>query len=172
MSANDTTGGWFSNYTLTHCPDDWRQIDLSDAKKQLQTRHKGWKNQAIQRLIYDTEIIGLWPTFTTPLLPTWEKDGCVLVGDAAHALQPSSGQGASMALEDAETLALLLAHHVSRHGREGCAIACKQYAEIRMPRLAMVHTKAQQTASLKQDMNAVEEMLMYFFIWLMGGCTP
>ncbi|OQU95260.1 hypothetical protein CLAIMM_01493 [Cladophialophora immunda] len=50
-----------------------------------------------------------YPTWTTPELPYWSLRGrAVLVGDASHALQPSSGQGASQALEDAEALALFL----------------------------------------------------------------
>lgn len=55
-----------------------------------------------------------FPTWTTPELPHWTLRGrAVLVGDAAHALQPSSGQGACQALEDAEALALLLKHHLN-----------------------------------------------------------
>lgn len=55
------------------------------------------------------EGFGFYPTFTTPPLPTYSRSGrVVLTGDAAHALQPSSGQGACMALEDAEILSLLL----------------------------------------------------------------
>jgi len=54
-----------------------------------------------------------YPTWTTPELPNWTLNGrAVLVGDAAHALQPSSGQGACQALEDAEALALFLKHHL------------------------------------------------------------
>ncbi|KIW91657.1 uncharacterized protein Z519_07625 [Cladophialophora bantiana CBS 173.52] len=55
-----------------------------------------------------------YPTWTTPELPSWSSRGrAVLVGDAAHALQPSSGQGACQALEDAEALALFLRHYLS-----------------------------------------------------------
>ncbi|MGY1700705.1 FAD-dependent monooxygenase [Geodermatophilus sp. SYSU D00766] len=41
-------------------------------------------------------------------MPTWHRDGMVLVGDAVHAASPASGQGASMAFEDAVTLARCL----------------------------------------------------------------
>jgi 2-polyprenyl-6-methoxyphenol hydroxylase-like FAD-dependent oxidoreductase len=44
-------------------------------------------------------------TFDLPHVPTWTRGRMVLVGDAAHAPAPSSGQGASMALEDAVVLA-------------------------------------------------------------------
>jgi 2-polyprenyl-6-methoxyphenol hydroxylase-like FAD-dependent oxidoreductase len=37
-------------------------------------------------------------------VPVWRRDRVLLIGDAAHAASPSSGQGASMAVEDAATL--------------------------------------------------------------------
>lgn len=81
--------GWWSTYSLAECPSDWRHIDREDAKQQLKERHHGWKNQVIRRVLEDVEIDSVYPTFTTPDLPTWERGGCVIVGDAAHALQPS-----------------------------------------------------------------------------------
>ncbi|KIX02415.1 uncharacterized protein Z518_08356 [Rhinocladiella mackenziei CBS 650.93] len=65
--------------------------------------------------IVNERIAGLdnrwYATYTTPELPYWHMNGrAILVGDAAHALQPSSGQGACQALEDAEALAMLLGH--------------------------------------------------------------
>ena len=37
--------------------------------------------------------------------PVWSRDGMILLGDAAHCATPSSGQGASMAFEDAVVFA-------------------------------------------------------------------
>lgn len=62
------------------------------------------------------EVIGkaetTFPYFLSYELPTqpgsWHQGPVVLVGDAAHAISPSSGQGASMALEDAAVLAKCL----------------------------------------------------------------
>lgn len=50
------------------------------------------------------EAIGPWNTDDLPRVAVWRTGRCVLVGDAAHAVAPSSGQGASMAIEDAVTL--------------------------------------------------------------------
>lgn len=41
-------------------------------------------------------------------VPTWHRDRMIVIGDAAHAPAPSSGQGASMAAEDAVVLAQCL----------------------------------------------------------------
>jgi 2-polyprenyl-6-methoxyphenol hydroxylase-like FAD-dependent oxidoreductase len=43
-----------------------------------------------------------------PSVPTWHRGSMVIVGDAAHATSPASGQGASMAIEDAVVLAKCL----------------------------------------------------------------
>ena len=159
---------WWSTHSLKECPTDWRNIDLDAVNRDLKARHKDWNNKTVQNIVGSANVPHLWPTFTTPLLPSWSCPGAVLIGDAAHALQPSSGQGASMALEDSETLALLLAHHLKKDDVSGLRLAVKQYDELRIPRVAMIHKKSQEMASMKQDMNVAEEMIMYFFIWLMG----
>jgi FAD-dependent urate hydroxylase len=50
------------------------------------------------------EIFAGWNTYDFPRVPVWHRDRMVIVGDAAHATSPASGQGASMAIEDAVTL--------------------------------------------------------------------
>jgi FAD-dependent urate hydroxylase len=47
-------------------------------------------------------------THDLPQVPTWHNGPMVIVGDAAHAPSPTSGQGASMAAEDAVVLAKCL----------------------------------------------------------------
>jgi FAD-dependent urate hydroxylase len=47
-------------------------------------------------------------THDLPSVPTWHRGPMVIVGDAAHAPSPTSGQGASMAAEDAVVLAKCL----------------------------------------------------------------
>lgn len=43
-----------------------------------------------------------------PLGTAWHRGRCLIIGDAAHAASPATGQGASMALEDAVVLAKAL----------------------------------------------------------------
>jgi len=58
----------------------------------------------------DPKTIFTWPFYVTPPLPTWSSEsGRVLIlGDAAHAMIPTGGLGASLAFEDAECLAHVL----------------------------------------------------------------
>ncbi|MET0132166.1 MAG: FAD-dependent monooxygenase [Kibdelosporangium sp.] len=48
-----------------------------------------------------------------PRVPTWSRGRAVLVGDAAHATSPSSGQGASIAIEGSVQLARCLRDFVA-----------------------------------------------------------
>lgn len=50
------------------------------------------------------EDIGLWQLRDIDQLPTWTKGRVILIGDAAHAMLPTQGQGASQTVEDAEAL--------------------------------------------------------------------
>jgi 2-polyprenyl-6-methoxyphenol hydroxylase-like FAD-dependent oxidoreductase len=53
------------------------------------------------------EEFKIWPVNMVPRLPSWRSpsEKIILIGDAAHAITPSGGQGGAMAFEDAETLA-------------------------------------------------------------------
>ena len=65
------------------------------------------------------EVLGPWNTDDLPRVPVWRSGRAVLIGDAAHAVAPSSGQGASTALEDAVTLGRCLAGVLGYAGRAG-----------------------------------------------------
>jgi 2-polyprenyl-6-methoxyphenol hydroxylase-like FAD-dependent oxidoreductase len=55
-----------------------------------------------------TDIMKASPVHLMPHLPTWHRGRMVVLGDAAHAPSPSSGQGASLSIEDAVVLAKCL----------------------------------------------------------------
>jgi FAD-dependent urate hydroxylase len=78
-----------------------------------------WRERLLELFARDagpaTELIRATPAFvaTSPThalahLPHWWRGRMVLVGDAAHAPTPTSGQGASLAMEDALVLAISL----------------------------------------------------------------
>lgn len=50
-------------------------------------------------------VLGPWPIHELDAMPRWSAGRVCLLGDAAHAMAPSAGQGASMAMEDAVVLA-------------------------------------------------------------------
>jgi salicylate hydroxylase len=50
------------------------------------------------------ESCWLWGLFRHPVAPVWQRDGVVILGDAAHPTLPFMAQGANLALEDAVSL--------------------------------------------------------------------
>jgi 2-polyprenyl-6-methoxyphenol hydroxylase-like FAD-dependent oxidoreductase len=89
------------------------------------------------------EIIGPWNTWDLPRVPVWRDDRTVLVGDAAHAVSPSSGQGASMALEDAVTLGRCL------RARADLGAALADYEGLRRERVEKVVAYGRRSGSTK-----------------------
>jgi FAD-dependent urate hydroxylase len=90
-----------------------------------------------------TEIAGPWNTWDVPRVPVWHDDRLVLVGDAAHAVSPSSGQGASMAIEDAVTLGRCLA------GGRAIPAAFADYERLRRGRVEKVVAYGRRSGSTK-----------------------
>jgi FAD-dependent urate hydroxylase len=61
-----------------------------------------------------------------PPVPTWRRGRMVLVGDAAHAVSPASGQGVSLACEDAVVLARCVRDGRDVHGALGAYEALRR----------------------------------------------
>lgn len=71
--------------------------------------HRSELMQSAARGITD-ESIYTWPFYITPKLDRWhsEQGRAVVIGDGAHAIPPTMGQGANQAIEDAWSLGLLV----------------------------------------------------------------
>jgi FAD-dependent urate hydroxylase len=54
------------------------------------------------------EMLAMTPIHAIPHLPVWHGDRMIVIGDAAHAPSPTSGQGASLSIEDGLVLARCL----------------------------------------------------------------
>ncbi|MFZ3310206.1 MAG: FAD-dependent monooxygenase [Xanthobacteraceae bacterium] len=74
-----------------------------------------------------------WGLFTRPLTDNWGRGRIALIGDAAHAMLPNAGQGASQAFEDAYILARWLAA-----GRDDPIAAMQNFRRVRIPRVHAV----------------------------------
>jgi 2-polyprenyl-6-methoxyphenol hydroxylase-like FAD-dependent oxidoreductase len=84
-------------------------VDTSPARlrDQMLDRYRGWA-EPVERMIRATELWLRTPIYDVPTLPSWHRGRVGLVGDAAHAMSPAGGQGASQALEDAQVLGEML----------------------------------------------------------------
>ena len=69
---------------------------------------KDW-HSPVEALVSNTAKIMRTAIYDVPSLPTWHVGRVMLLGDAAHAMSPAGGQGASLALEDAMLVSQFLA---------------------------------------------------------------
>ncbi|MER8466324.1 FAD-dependent monooxygenase [Mesorhizobium sp. M1396] len=75
-----------------------------------------------------------WPLHTVDQKRPWTTpDGIALIGDAAHAMTPFAAQGAAMAIEDAATLAGIIADSPAHPAR-----SLQIWENLRRPRVARV----------------------------------
>ena len=165
--------GWWSTYSLPEPPSSNKAIDPAKVKTQLQDRHKGWKDPNIQKFIANVEINSIYPTWITPKLPAWSKENVVLLGDAAHAMQPSSGQGASQALEDVQVLSILLGHFAAQSDRSSAIHqAIKHYEAIRRPRVQKCVDEGNRRGNSKKEFGWVKQYMFYGFMWAFTHLMP
>ena len=102
---------WFTNWPQVQEPVKGAFDGITEAqRRQLMLEIYKHDQPFIREIIQKAETT--FPYFSSYALPkqpaSWHKGRVVLLGDAAHAISPSSGQGASMALEDAAVLAKCL----------------------------------------------------------------
>ena len=97
---------WYASYRSVPGPGG---IDVEEALEHTRTRYSG-RAAGIDCVLAaavpaETLAQRVW---TVPYPGSYQRDGAVLVGDAAHGMTPNLGRGACEALVDAVTLAELL----------------------------------------------------------------
>ena len=109
MGVHDGNVMWWSNLPrekeLTR--EELAVLSLESIKKEMLAIYHGY-HQPIESLISNTQSPLKLNIGDIRSLPKWHKGRVLLIGDAAHAVSPNAGQGASIALEDAMYLAKLL----------------------------------------------------------------
>lgn len=108
------------------------------------------------------ESVNSWNDFSY-LIPqharvdSWVADHVALVGDAAHSIEPSLGQGGSLALSDVDALVKVL--DICFAKSDFSATALKSYEAARKPQTEMLQRMAELTAMLMNTDNGVVEWL-------------
>lgn len=110
LDDNERTGaGWWINppraTELTR--EEIAAMTSETLRPELLKLHRGWA-APVEKLIAATNDIIALNIYDVAGLATWHRGRAALIGDAAHAVSPNSGQGASLALEDSLCLAKLL----------------------------------------------------------------
>ena len=107
---DEGTWGWWCHLPQERelSRDELGEIDRSEILRRARAAFSGWAAPVELFLDHTTRAIGT-PVYDVPALPSWHEGRVVLIGDAAHAMSPAGGQGASLALEDGLTLGRALA---------------------------------------------------------------
>jgi 2-polyprenyl-6-methoxyphenol hydroxylase-like FAD-dependent oxidoreductase len=103
---------WFANVPRGDDP-TWGEVEAITAdawQEQLAALYADDAGPAVQlvRASDTVDIMRASPIHAIPHLPVWHTGRRTVIGDAAHAPTPTSGQGASLAVEDAVVLAKCL----------------------------------------------------------------
>jgi 2-polyprenyl-6-methoxyphenol hydroxylase-like FAD-dependent oxidoreductase len=146
FGAYVTPGGetwWFHNGPPEAPGTPGGRVDPERQRERLLELHRedpAWIRDVIRAT---PEVLGPWPMYEVPELERWSEGRVCLIGDAAHAMSPSAGQGASLAMEDALVLARCL------RDVEAPELAFRTYEGLRRPRVGAILQQARRNGSGK-----------------------
>lgn len=150
----DVGSGQFSFYAFANTPAGGTDEAAGGTVAALRSRFSSYAQPVpaiVERLtdhpIYRDDIYD-----RKPLGHTWGKGRATLIGDAAHPVQPSIGQGGCMAIEDAFELAKQLASNAET---ETASSLLRQFEASRCDRIQRVFTTSRQVSQLGQAENAI-----------------
>jgi FAD-dependent urate hydroxylase len=104
--APDGAVWWFANppQHAEPAPGELAALTTAHWRARLRELFAGDRTPACAIIDATPGELEAWATYDLPSVRRWHRDRMVLIGDAAHATSPASGQGASMAIEDAVEL--------------------------------------------------------------------
>ena len=129
----DGTAYWFAN--VTRAEPDRRALAAVTRDRwlaELGELHADDPYPVPQLLAGAVGPVSAYPIHALPHVPRWHRGRVVAIGDAVHATSPSAGQGASLALEDAITLARALRDAPDHE------TAFAEYQRTRQPRVERI----------------------------------
>ncbi|KNG90583.1 zeaxanthin epoxidase [Aspergillus nomiae NRRL 13137] len=108
-----------------------------------------------QRPLLSAKEVGLWQLRDLDPLSTWCRGRVLLIGDAAHAMLPTQGQGAGQAVEDAEALGAFYKDFEKRHPDRSLSDVRKTNEDIfncryeRLPRYKCIVAKQRSRVQIR-----------------------
>jgi 2-polyprenyl-6-methoxyphenol hydroxylase-like FAD-dependent oxidoreductase len=120
---------------------DWDRAFVADKEGGMAFLQQG--NEAFPEIVQratshiDPAKVNKWPFFVVPRLDKWTSDTrkVIIVGDAAHAIPPSAGQGINQAFEDVYMLALLLGQGDKVKDQRAALTFWQEYRQGRVDRV-------------------------------------
>ncbi|GHH88802.1 FAD-dependent monooxygenase [Streptomyces sulfonofaciens] len=122
-----------------------RARDWHGTRAEIEETYAGWAPE-VEAVIRATpqEEITAFPARDRPCAERWGEGPVTLLGDAAHPMMTSLGQGAAIAIEDA----VVLARHLD--GAADLPAALRAYEHARRPRAQRIVSAARSLSDLEQ----------------------
>ncbi|MBW0434931.1 FAD-dependent monooxygenase [Leptospira yasudae] len=158
---------WWTNLSKEEfTKQELTQVDHDKIRQELLAQFKGY-HEPIETLISNTKTFLRHNIHDILSLSRWSKGRIALIGDAAHAVSPNSGQGASIAMEDAMYLAKLLRDFSGNHMQ---AFEC--FERDRKPRVEKIVAEGRRRAGGKEIVtpfqSKMRNLMLKIFIGLFG----
>lgn len=150
---------WFNNFYQKKEPDRRKTNPnlQNKIKTELLELHKEDHDKILQ-IITATDELFAYPIYDMPLLAKWHTKKICLIGDAAHAISPHTGQGASLALEDSSILAKCLLKYPDTE------LSFSVYQELRQERVAKIVSQARKIGKSKSKANPLATFFRDIFL--------
>jgi 2-polyprenyl-6-methoxyphenol hydroxylase-like FAD-dependent oxidoreductase len=155
---------WFQNFGVSAEPNRAELEAIPDERwrQRLLALHQQ-DHAPVPEIIRATGgSIGRWPIYDMPSLPAWHAGPVCLIGDAAHAISPHVGQGASLAMEDAIVLAKCLRDIAD------VEVAFAVFEGLRRDRVETMVKAARRTGNQKAPANGLtrtlRDLVLPFFL--------
>lgn len=172
LAPQDTDGSEVLAGTQKRYPEqtreDWdRLFSAKDELLTLLSANKyGWPSLVQDALdSIPKETLSIWPYYTVPRLPSWcsssHHSRVLVIGDAAHAIPPTVGQGASQAFEDAISLALLLSRPASSSDLAANLGFWQAYRQERIDRVVKLTLKLNNTRLPKAERESLDKKMIW-----------
>jgi 2-polyprenyl-6-methoxyphenol hydroxylase-like FAD-dependent oxidoreductase len=150
---------WWSNQPRETPPtrEELKSVSQEELRQNLAAMHGDW-HDPVRQLIETTDEVLQIAIYEIPTLPVWHKGRAVLIGDAAHAMATSAGQGASQALEDTIALAKLL-----RDEPGPMQNAFAGFEQLRRSRVEKVSAMSRRNSDRKKTLGPFAQRVRDFF---------
>jgi salicylate hydroxylase len=137
-------------------------VTKGDPEKMLKTfkEFPSWAKDALRK----ADSIGLWQLRDLDPLETWHSGRVILIGDAAHAMLPTQGQGASQTIEDAEALGTLFSHIGETPSKSQVSSILEDIFKSRYERVSLIQQFSREAAkpATEQGSNVIKMCVPYY----------
>lgn len=133
-AAPDGQVWWFVNIPQRRHParGEVERVSTEQWRRRFAEMYAEDAGPALELIAATPDFAPMTPIHTIPHLDRWHTDRMIVVGDAAHAPSPTSGQGASLSIEDAVMLA------TSLRDARSTAAAFANFETVRRPRVEKI----------------------------------